>query len=57
MAEIIRNLDVPFLAWGLDEYLIEKRVLAGSMIGLMPTGAICKALKKKFSFAYGSPSD
>ncbi len=57
MAEIIRNLEVPFLAWGLDEYLIDKRVLAGSMIGLMPTGAICKALKKKFSFAYGSPGD
>ena len=57
MAEIIRNLEVPFLAWGLDEYLIEKRVLAGSMIGLMPTGAICKALKKKFSFAYGSSGD
>lgn len=54
MTEIIRNLDVPFLAWGLEEYLIKKGVLAGSMIGLMPTGAICRNMDKKFSFAYGT---
>ena len=54
MSEIIRNLDLPFLAWGLEEYLIDSRILAGSMIGLMPVGTVCRSLKKKFSFAYGS---
>ncbi|MHB1376317.1 MAG: L-arabinose isomerase family protein [Candidatus Humimicrobiaceae bacterium] len=54
MTEIIRNLDLPFLAWGLEEYLIDSRILAGSMIGLMPVGSVCRNLKKKFSFAYGS---
>lgn len=54
MSEIIRNLDLPFLAWGLEEYLMDSRILAGSMIGLMPVGAVCRSLKKKFSFAYGS---
>ena len=54
MTEIIRNLDLPFLAWGLEEYLMDSRILAGSMIGLMPVGSVCRNLKKKFSFAYGS---
>ncbi|MHB1336633.1 MAG: L-arabinose isomerase family protein [Candidatus Humimicrobiaceae bacterium] len=54
MSEIIRNLDLPFLAWGLEEYLMDSRILAGSMIGLMPVGSVCRNLKKKFSFAYGS---
>ncbi len=51
--EIVRNSDVPIIAWGLDEYLIEKKVLSGSMIGLMPIGSICKYLKKSFTFIYG----
>ena len=49
MIEIIRNLDVPFLAWGLEEYLIKKGILAGSMIGLMPTGTIFRNLDKKLA--------
>lgn len=54
MIEIIRNLDLPFLVWGLEEYLIEDGLLAGSMIGLMPAGAIFRNLEKKFSFVYGT---
>ncbi|MCL6088193.1 MAG: hypothetical protein M1475_07250 [Actinobacteria bacterium] len=53
MIEIIRNTNVPVLAWGLDEYLIDKNILAGSMIGLMPVGMICRDIKRSFSFAYG----
>ena len=51
--EIVRNSNVPLIAWGLEEYLIEKQILSGSMIGLMPIGSICKYLKKNFSFIYG----
>ncbi len=54
MIEIIRNLDLPFLTWGLEEYLIKDGLLAGSMIGLMPAGTIFRNLEKKFSFAYGT---
>ena len=57
MIEIIRNLDVPFLAWGLEEYLVSKNILSGSMIGLMPTGTVFRDLKKNFSFAYGTVAD
>jgi len=53
MSEIVRNLDCPFLIWGLDEYLIDKRILSGSMIGLMPAGPIFRSLDKRFSFVYG----
>jgi L-fucose isomerase-like protein len=53
MVEIIRNANVPILAWGLEEYLIKKGILSGSMIGLMPVGMICNNLQKTFSFAYG----
>lgn len=54
MTEIIRNSNVPFLIWGVEEYLEEKRLISGSMIGLMPAGAVFKNLDKKFSFIYGS---
>lgn len=54
MIDMIRNLDVPFLLWGLEEYFIEKGVLSGSMIGAMPAGMIFRDLKKSFTFAYGN---
>ena len=54
MTEIIRNSNVPFLIWGVEEYLAEKRLITGSMIGLMPAGPVFKNLDKKFSFIYGS---
>lgn len=54
MIDMIRNLDVPFLLWGLEEYFIDKGVLSGSMIGAMPAGMIFRDLEKKFVFAYGN---
>ena len=54
MIEIIRNSNAPFLIWGLEEYLMHKHTVSGSMIGLMPAGAVFKNLDKKFSFVYGS---
>lgn len=53
MIEIIRNSNVPFLIWGLEEYLMSKNTVSGSMIGLMPAGVVFKNLDKKFSFVYG----
>jgi len=54
MIEIIRNSNVPFLVWGLEEYLMNKHTVSGSMIGLLPAGTVFKNLDKKFSFVYGS---
>ncbi len=54
MIEIIRNLDLPYLVWSLEEYLISEGLLAGSMIGTMPVGSIFKYLDKKYTFAYGT---
>ena len=53
MVEMVRNSNVPFLVWGLPEYLSERNILSGSMIGLMPSGTVFKNLRKKFSFIYG----
>jgi L-fucose isomerase-like protein len=57
IGEIARNLDCPFMLWGLEEYLIEKRLLTGSMIGVLPGGTMFRNLDKKFSFVYGQPED
>lgn len=54
MIEIIRNSSTPFLIWGLEEYLMNRHTVSGSMIGLMPAGVVFKNLDKKFSFVYGS---
>ncbi len=54
MIEIIRNSNVPFVIWGFEEYLMDKKSVTGSMIGLMPAGMVFKNLDKKFSFVYGS---
>jgi len=54
MIEIIRNSNVPFVIWGFEEYLMDKKSDTGSMIGLMPAGMVFRNLDKKFSFVYGS---
>jgi len=54
MIEIIRNIDLPYLVWGMEEYLINNGLLTGSMIGTMPAGPIFRNLGKKFTFAYGT---
>jgi len=51
--EIVRNLDRPYLLWGLEEFGIPRRNFAGSMVALVAQGAVFKNLDKKFSFAYG----
>lgn len=52
--EIIRNLDVPYLIWGIEEFAIAKHNFTGSMVGVMPLGSIFANFGKKFSFVYGS---
>jgi len=53
-AEIVRNLDVPYLIWGIEEFAIKKHNFTGSMVGVMPQGSIFANLGKKFSFVYGN---
>lgn len=53
-AEIIRNLDVPYLIWGIEEFAIAKHNFTGSMVGVMPLGSIFANFGQKFSFVYGS---
>jgi len=53
-AEIIRNLDVPYLIWGIEEFAIKKHNFTGSMVGVMPQGSIFANFNQKFSFVYGS---
>ena len=52
--EIIRNLDVPYLIWGIEEFAISKHNFTGSMVGVMPLGTIFKNFGKSFSFTYGN---
>jgi len=53
-AEIVRNLDAPYLIWGLEEFAIKKHNFTGSMVGVLPQGTIFANFDKKFSFAYGN---
>ena len=55
-AEIVRNLDLPYLIWGIEEFAIEKHNFTGSMVGVMPQGSIFVNFGKKFSFVYGNIS-
>ena len=55
-AEIVRNLDVPFLIWGIEEFAIKKHNFTGSMVGVLPQGSILVNFGKKFSFVYGNIS-
>ena len=52
--EIVRNLDCPFLVWGIEEFAIKKHNFTGSMVGVLPAGPIFKNLGKKFTFVYGN---
>ena len=53
-AEIVRNLEVPYLIWGIEEFAIKKHNFTGSMVGVMPQGSIFANFGQKFSFVYGS---
>ncbi len=52
--ELIRNMDCPFLIWGIEEFAISKHNFTGSMVGVMPAGTIFKNFDRTFSFAYGN---
>jgi L-fucose isomerase-like protein len=53
-AEIVRNIEVPYLIWGIEEFAIKKHNFTGSMVGVMPQGSIFANFGQKFSFVYGS---
>jgi len=56
-AEIIRNLDCPFVLWGIPEQLLlpnNNGNFTGSMVAVMDTGSIFKNLDKQFTFIYGT---
>ncbi|MGM0367223.1 MAG: L-fucose/L-arabinose isomerase family protein [Actinomycetota bacterium] len=52
--EVIRNLDVPYLIWGIEEFAIKKHNFTGSMVGVLPLGTVFKNFGRPFSFAYGN---
>jgi len=52
--ELVRNMDCPFLLWGIEEFAISKNSFTGSMVGVMPAGTVFKNFKRTFSFAYGN---
>jgi L-fucose isomerase-like protein len=53
-AEIVRNLEVPYLIWGIEEFAIKKHNFTGSMVGVLPQGSIFANFGQKFSFVFGS---
>lgn len=53
-AEVVRNLDVPYLIWGIEEFAIKKHNFTGSMVGVLPQGSILANFGQKFSFVFGS---
>jgi L-fucose isomerase-like protein len=53
-AEIIRNLNCPFVLWGLGELALETKDFSGSMVAVMAAGTIFKNFDKKFTFIYGT---
>ena len=55
-SEIFRNIDCPYLIWGIEEFAIKKHSFTGSMVGAMPQGSILANFGKKFSFVYGNVS-
>ena len=54
--EIVRNIEVPYLIWGIEEFAINKHNFTGSMVGALPQGCIFKNFGQKFSFVYGNIS-
>ena len=55
-AEIVRNLDAPYLIWGIEEFAIRNHNFTGSMVGVLPQGSIFANFGQKFSFVYGNVS-
>ena len=53
-AEIIRNLNCPFVLWGLGELALETKDFSGSMVAVMAAGTIFKNFDKEFTFIYGA---
>jgi len=53
-AEIIRNLDLPYALWGIQELALDKKSFTGSMVGAMAAGTLFKNLDRRFTFIYGS---
>jgi len=53
-AEIIRNLEVPYLLWGIEEFAIERHNFTGSLVGALPQASMFANFGQKFSFVYGS---
>lgn len=54
-AEIVRNLDCPFVIWGITEQSLlpdHDGAFTGSMVGVMAAGSIFKNLGKQFTFVY-----
>ncbi|MHB1253414.1 MAG: hypothetical protein ACYCZ1_04540 [Candidatus Humimicrobiaceae bacterium] len=54
--EIVRNIEVPYLVWGIEEFAIKKHNFTGSMVGALPQGGIFLNFGQKFSFVYGNVS-
>ena len=54
--EIVRNIDVPYLIWGIEEFAVDKHNFTGSMVGTLPQGSIFANFGQKFSFIYGNIS-
>lgn len=52
-AEILRNLDLPFAFWGIDELGLDQNSVTGSMIGLMPAATAAKYFGRRFVYMYG----
>ena len=52
--ELVRNMDCPFLIWGIEEFAASKHNFTGSMVGAMPAGSIFKNFGRTFSFVYGN---
>ncbi|MHB8278873.1 MAG: hypothetical protein ACYDIA_14640 [Candidatus Humimicrobiaceae bacterium] len=55
-AEVVRNIEAPYLVWGIEEFAINKHNFTGSMVGALPQGSIFANFGQKFSFVYGNVS-
>lgn len=54
--EIVRNINLPYLIWGIEEFAIKKHNFTGSIVGALPQGSIFANFGQKFSFVYGNVS-
>jgi L-fucose isomerase-like protein len=56
-AEILRNMSCPFAIWGVGELSLETKSFTGSVVGVMPAGAIFKSFDRPFTSIYGAIDD